>query len=137
MVRIGRIVTFNGSRQTLSDKIQDAIALVTPVSPINYSFTDDTTMIIYGDSTDLTALKTFLENKGFEFVVNGAAPTEPVPDAPETPPDWDVSIAKQALINVILSKKVALDAEFQAEYTTLGGTNTPPNPEWKHYRWAL
>ena len=97
-----------------------------------------TSIDIYGELLDLNDLKAYIEERNVEFVINGAAVNpEPGPDPPEPVPDWDLAIAKQALINVILSKKTALDAEFQAEYIALSGTNTPPNPEWKHYRWAL
>jgi len=111
MVRIGRIVDFTGNREVLTEKILLAISKQTPIEPINWSFVDDNTMHIYGDSADLTDLKTFLEGKGFTFTINGAAPAEPTPD-PEDPPTQDELDALQFF-------KDAFNAEFASMETTI------------------
>jgi hypothetical protein len=68
MARIGKIVDFNGSKETIS-----------------WSFTSNTQMHIYGEQADLTILKAYANSKGLDFTIGGDAPAEAVPDV-ETPP---------------------------------------------------
>ena len=145
MARIGRNVTFNVTFETFTKGYEAWLPLrpsgIEPgpaIQKLSEGNAKPVNIDIWGELVDLLSLQTYVEDRGVEFTINGGAiNTEPVPPPPEDPPDWDVAIAKQALINIITDKKNALDVLFQAEYVTLGGTNTPPNPEWKHYRWAL
>jgi len=137
MVRIGRRIQFTGSRETLSERILQAIERVPPSEPINFTFTSNNMMNIYGDSNDLLALKSYLEGKGFTFTIGLDAPPEDNTTPTEPPINYDPAILKQATKNIIQLKIDDLETALQTEYTTLGGTGTIPEIDWKHYRWAL
>ena len=148
MARIGRNVDFNVSFDAFVNKYLDWLPTrptvgSTPdpsVTKLSAGNNKPINLDIYGEAIDLTDLKTHIETKfpNVIFVINGnALNPEPTPEPPEPPLTYDPVIAKTALKNIITDEKNVLDALFQAEYTTLGGTGTVPNPEWKHYRWAL
>lgn len=126
MVRIGKQVTFTGSREKITDKILFAIDKQPPTEPINWSFINDNMMNIYGDNQDLNALKTFLESKGFSFTVGPNAPAEPT-DPGEPAPTQDeldaIEFFKQAFNAEMAALETAILASIETRYNALKGAN--------------
>lgn len=128
MARIGKIVTFNGSRQTISNELVRGITKLNLTSGINFSFVNDNTMHIYGDQAELVQLKNAAEARGFIFTLGGNAPAEPVspPDDP-TPSGMPLDNAKwrQATNKIREEDRLAILSRVNAEYDNLGGTREP------------
>ena len=85
MARIGKDVTFDGSRNTIADLFVKWL----PTRPEfgvqespNLSFLSDNQLRIYGWNTDLADLKVRANNKNFTFNIDGDAPTEPAAAPP-------------------------------------------------------
>jgi len=124
MVRIGKTVTFDGSRETISNALVDGITKLAIVG-VNWSFVDNNTMNIYGEQADLTTLKTHANNKGFSFDITGDAPAEPVstPETPLTQDEIDArAFMKTAFANMKASEKTRLLAILETEYNLINTT---------------
>ena len=124
MARIGKIVDFNGSKETITDTIIAGMQENT-ITDVNWSFTSNTQMHIYGEQADLTTLKAYANSKGLDFTIGGDAPAEPVPDV-ETPPTADEIAArgfmKTAFANMKQNEKDRLLAILQTEYDAINTT---------------
>jgi len=125
MARIGKIVTFDGSRETISDALVRGITALNLTSGINWSFVNNTTMNIYGDSAELTQLKTAANNKGYTFDIIGDAPAEPI-DTPLPTPTQDelnsMAFMNTAWQNMKASEKARLLAILETEYNAINNT---------------
>lgn len=141
MVRIGKDVTFDGSRDNLTNKILLAISKSPPITPINWSYLSDDTIRIYGDSADLTALKTFLEGKGFTFTIGPNAPTEPEAEVIPSPTQDELDsqqFFKDAFNAEFASMEAAILAAIKVRYdlanTTPIAFEDVPKGDIKHLR---
>jgi len=124
MVRIGREVDFDGSRNTLNDALIKGIVKL-GLTGINWSFVDDDTLNIYGEDVDLTTLKVEANARGFVFDVIGPAPAEPIPD-PGTPPTPDEITAlaemRTAFNTVIQARIDEFWTDVETEYDLIKTT---------------
>jgi len=130
MARVGKIVTFTGSRETISNVIVQGIQDLSLTSGINFGFVNDTTMNIYGEQTELQSLKTYAEGLegNFTFTIGGNAPAEPV-STPDTPPTADEITAeaelKTAFNTVMQAKRDAFWTDIETEYNIIKTTAEP------------
>ena len=129
MARIGKIVNFTGSRETISDVILECMQENT-ITNVNWSFVDDTTMHIYGEQTDLQTLKTCAEGKpgNFTFTISGNAPAEPVdtPETPETPDEITARAELKTAFNTVMqNKRDAFWVDIETEYNLIKTTAEP------------
>ncbi len=126
MARVGKIVTFIGSRETISDVIIQGMQ-VNNITDVNWSFVDDNIMHIYGELADLQTLKAYAEglDGNFEFTIGGNAPAEATP-VQVTPPTADEITAAEelrtAFNNVMQTKRDAFWTEIETEYNNIKTT---------------
>jgi len=105
MARTGKIATFEGSRENISKDTTKVIEKENLTSGINWSFTSDTGLNIYGEETELIIIESNMTK--YNYILGADAPTEPTPE-PEDPVDPDET---QALIEM----QQAFDTQFQIE----------------------
>ena len=140
MARIGRNVTFDGSRESITDKLTKGITFL-GLLDINFGFVDDNTINIYGEADDLTALRDLVVEKGFTFTINGAAPTEPTGDT-EPGPTQDELDAQQFFRDAFNAEMAAMEtailAAIKVRYdlanTTAIAFEDVPKSDIKHLR---
>lgn len=128
MARIGKDVTFDGSRKTIVDLFIKWLPLRPEVGvqdAPNLTFLNDNQLRIYGWNTDLADLKTRANNRGFTFNIDGDAPAEPI-ETPEPPPTQDEidarNFAKIAFDNMKENEKARLMAIWETEYDNINTT---------------
>ena len=127
MARIGKNVTFDGSRETIADVLVQGIAKLA-LTDINFSFIDNNTINIYGEQADLTTLKTHANNKGYTFTINGDAPAESIPPV-ETPPTVDevqANLEMRTAFNTVMQNLIdAIWTDVEVEYNVIKTTAEP------------
>ncbi len=140
MARIGKIVTFDGSKETISDVIIAGMALNT-ITDVNWSFPDKNTMHIYGEQADLSTLKAYANglDAPFIFDIGGDAPAEAVPTPDPTPtPDEITANAelKASYERVKEAERQRLHDLVETDYMATRTTNEPyrKTTDWKHLR---
>lgn len=124
MARIGKIVDFTGSRETITDTIIEGMT-ENAITGVNWSFTSNTQMHIYGEQTDLTTLKTFANNKGLDFTIGGDAPAESSgpADPPLTQDEIDaIGFFKQAFNAEMQSLEDSILSSIETRYNALNTT---------------
>ena len=129
MARIGKIVTFDGSKETITQVILNGMAENT-ITDINWSFADNNTLHIYGEQADLTTLKAYANNLDapFTFDIIGDAPAEPLPDTTPPPTQDEIdalAFFKTAFVTAMTNERQRLIDLIEVEYDLI---NTTPIP---------
>ena len=105
MARIGKVVTFNGSRETINDKLLKGITFL-GLTGINWNFVNNNTINIYGEQVDLVSLRDLVISKGFTFTLGGNAPAETVGiiDQVSTPDEIQADIELRLAANFVINR---------------------------------
>ncbi len=128
MVRIGKIVTFNGSRETINDKLLKGIIFL-GLTGINWTFVNNNTINIYGEQVDLSALRDLVVAKGFEFTLGGNAPPEPIGEIepPQTPDEIQAELELKQSAQFVLERDF-INKFWDAVETVYNNNKTTAEP---------